>query len=80
MDLNDAVLLEIIIEFKNRSPENGFRSVIFGRPEGVLREVFGFEDSREIWVFVSGNVPCCIQDETSVNRIDISNSKATVFF
>jgi hypothetical protein len=41
VNLNSAVLSEIMLNLKDRSPEDRFGCDIFSKPEGSIRVIFG---------------------------------------
>ena len=80
MNLVNHILDKIIFNLKDRRPENRARPISSSRPKRGGVEIFGFIDAGEEIIFVSGNVPGSMSDQTFVDSEKVSDSETPIFF
>jgi len=80
VNLNTAVIVEILLNLEDRSPEDRFGCDIFSKPEGNIGVIFSFEDSSKKGISVSSYIPSCSDDEAAVDMEKVSNTKPPIIF
>jgi len=78
MNLIDGIGGEVVPYLQNRRLIDGSRAQVGGIPKGGRGVVLGFEDSREQWIFVCGNIPSRVNGEALIHQLHISDSKSTI--
>ena len=80
MNLIDHILDKVIFNLKDTRPEDRARPISSGRPKRGGVEIFGFIDAGEEMIFVSGNVPGSMSDQTFVDSVKVSDSEPPILF